>query len=128
MRTIKFRAWYNGDEFDEEFYHSRMIYNIQKCYDGGIEFRGRGSFGSFLNDEDFIVEEFTGCLDAKNNEIYEGDIVRIMYENSSNIGFVIFDEGSFLIKVSNSDIRGIWSGEDIEVIGNIHENLGLLNK
>lgn len=77
------------------------------------------------------AQQWTGCIDKNEKQIYEGDIVRAYSEHYSNenyIAVVIFDESFFIAKLNDNDTRGVWSGEDIEVIGNIFENTELLNQ
>ena len=49
--------------------------------------------------------------------------------NHLGCGVVIFDDGEYLVKVSDTDIRGfntyIW---DAEVLGNVFQNKNLLDK
>lgn len=90
------------------------------------------------------VGEFTGIYDKNDKKIYEGDIVRWEYPDydhctgwrgtAKNICKVTFEYGSFRI---NAYPYSLGSCEDffedketygLEVIGNIHENLELLNK
>ncbi len=132
-RTIEFRAWYKGGFDDLEDYEKpQMIYNVQNLYDGrGVDTNpilgGFSSFGELLQDERFIVLEFTGLLDKYENKIWEGDIVRCGY----GVGQVIFHQGSFMIEwlsdpEANMEFVSSRNGfsyrkgeEELEVIGDI---------
>jgi uncharacterized phage protein (TIGR01671 family) len=126
MREIKFRTWeYNTWTKRNKFYY----YTLRDLHIARTTV-GNG-YDKFPNDEDAETTQYTGLKDKNDKEIYEGDIVKAtsdQYTNENFVGKVIFDEGSFLTWINKNDIRGVWSGDDIEVIGNIFENKDLLEK
>lgn len=138
MREIKFRAFYKGERYPifegglEEYEKPRMIYNIQDIYDGsGADDSGNGvghvsCFGSFLDDEDYIVGQYTGLKDNNGTEIYEGDI--IWDAHNEEHGKVTFDEGAFCVEWEThiEHLNEVVSDYYAEVIGNIYENPELL--
>ncbi|HEL6782261.1 TPA: hypothetical protein UPK99_002873 [Listeria monocytogenes] len=80
------------------------------------------------------VGQFTGLTDKNGKKIFEGDIVEIIEIDAfGNLdwnrlkGKVMFSEGAWLVTDSGSFAIPLWSEiNEIEVIGNIHENPELL--
>lgn len=124
---IKFRAW---DKRIEAY-----LYNVQDAYDtlsGFVKYDDgeyadydESCFGDFLNNERYVVEQFTGLKDVNGNEIYIGDIVK--YRN--------LDEKYQYLKIRwlQQDCMADAGGYRIdivarrcEVIGNVHANPELL--
>lgn len=126
---IKFRAWNKGT--------NRHLYNVQDAYDtlsgqvkddpGENADYDEDCFGDFLNNNQYVVEQFSGLTDVRGKDIYEGDIVHYEndYEGTDDIGNVRFVKGRFCVWT-----RGVKTdvGEATrpEVIGNIHEHPELL--
>lgn len=133
-REIKFRAWDKKNEC--------YLYDIQKAYDmlsGCVKYDDgedavyeEECFAGFLDNEQYIIEQYTGLKDKNGQSIYEGDIVRTGKDNIGDpeqmIGQVIMREGSWLIENEKKQ-EAIDLFSEItsrEVIGNIFEDKQLL--
>ena len=66
--------------------------------------------------------QFTGLKDKHGKDIWEGDIVNT--ESSSN-GIVVFKDCAFRVEPFVVNVLDLFSS--LEVVGNIHEHLSLLN-
>ena len=119
-RPLKFRVW---DKLTE-----RMIYphndNQQHFI---IDLNGR--FHNLQNGsggDDYVIQQYTGCHDSANKEIYEGDLIRGMFD----FGPTGFSE--LMLPVCWHNIDGYqwnyWNLSTIEVIGNAYEHKELLKK
>ena len=120
MRELKFRAWSKSEK--------KMIYNIQNEFEERIEL-GMDCFSDYLNNDDFIVNQFTGRTDKESKDIYEDDILliigqgyyRVMWDRD-NCKFYLLPLEDYLDKMP---LDRSWE-IDYEVEGNIHENKDLL--
>ena len=124
MREIKFRAWVKQDK--------RMIYDIHVGW-GRHEYED--CFSDYLNNEHYVVMQYTGLKDKKGREIYEGDIVKrgnmtgIAEFNTEDMGscgccWPEFFGAGFVIRVEGSKeyFFGAMEIDECEVVGNIYEN------
>lgn len=121
-REIKFRCWdkwnscwYDLEEEVLEFSHTGFI-NECRLYD--------------MNNERFILMQFTGLKDKTGKEIYEGDILEsrgLPYHD------VIFRKGCFYLRNDTKDVEWSKSFDAVffphyKIIGNVYENPELLNQ
>lgn len=119
MKELKFRAW--GGDTKKFLYielgpNARIRDNIWRCYSSHDDW-----------------EQYTGLKDKNGKEIYEGDIIRIC--RSYGYGFlpkgavavVSYDEDECCYKLKKQGEFRLTSKKMVEVIGNVHENKGLLD-
>ncbi len=89
-----------------------------------------GTDGDWYNFDDVVLMQYTGLKDKNGKKIFEGDIVDIsVYDRldwSSIKGKVVFLNGAWLVEdVGHFAITLQSETNEIEIIGNVHENLGL---
>lgn len=131
MREIKFRAWNK---------------NFKKMYKIGQITLEKGTWNyepdnreyigmSIPYQPSFVLMQYTGLKDKNGKEIYEGDIVYIKGETEilDIKGKVEYSETFAQYIITNTknimyEAEPLGDYENIEVIGNIYDNLGLLRE
>ena len=107
-REIKFRIW---DRNLKQFMSPVSVKNPIKT-----------------DQNDFILEQWTGLYDRHGREIYEGDIIQYQHHSESENGRVTvrwareYEDSYPGFRVSDRACQHGW----IEVIGNIHEVAGMV--
>jgi hypothetical protein len=123
MCESKFRVW---NIIENRYVEEK--YNLFLCTDGQL-FIETDCGLELANENNFIVEKFTGLLDKNKNEVFEGDIVYI----DLRYHLVVFESGCFML--DNYNNGDYYQGDDplctdwnkAEAVGDIHGNSDLLN-
>lgn len=82
--------------------------------------------------DDITIMQSTGLYDRHGVEIFQGDVVKIVYDGEPFTGVVVYDLGEADFKATNghedygNNFQYLTVGESIEVIGDIHKNPELL--
>jgi uncharacterized phage protein (TIGR01671 family) len=132
-REIKFRVWDKKTERFQSGFH--------------LTSDGKIIFACLVDNEDYILSQFTGLLDNNGKEIFEGDILIFYIRLDADIddagqvfsckGQVIFDNGAFIMQNIEPKVRPFfyfdWDTmkigehcEELSVGGNIYQNPELL--
>ncbi len=129
-REIKFRIWDNSGKEYLSLQDYQELGAIEVENDGTLTLSPRFRFltSMMIIPERFVPQQYTGLKDKNGVEVYEGDIVRLIYDNIEHIYQIIFDKEEFDFKATNGeenyggDFQYLGCCEEIEVIGNIYEN------
>lgn len=153
-REIKFRAWDKKNEC--------YLYDIQRAYDmlsGCVKYDDgedavyeEECFAGFLDNEQYIIEQYTGLHDKNGREIYEGDLFEHRFgyvvfddpphdEMGTECGVVVLEDGQFGVKIPGLGVYNLYGlllrdghldnmpKDDLfvmKIAGNIYENPEIL--
>ena len=123
----KFRAW---DKVGNEMINYIISINFVFGY---ITFDTENVINKKRYFDDITIMQSTGLYDRHGVEIFQGDVVEIIYDLEPFTGVVVYDLGEADFKATNNredygnNFQYLTVGESIKVIGNIWENEDLLN-
>ena len=122
MKELKYRVY----DKTEKCYSDKAfsIDQLGICY-----VQDEDGYGEEIDEERYIIEQFTGLKDKNGKEIYDGDIVEYDWYIRNGESYrvkekVVFDDMGARV-CGHNRIRNC-SG--VEVIGNVHENTDLLEE
>lgn len=127
MREIKCRAW------DRETKKMTICRSLVEWLDAFAQFEYDTKNNQLSRVKQFVFMQYTGLKDKNGKEIYEGDIVYLIYNAEEHIYQVLFDETELDFKATNGEnnyknnFQYLTCCEEVEVIGNIYENKELLD-
>lgn len=134
MRPLKYKAYLK--DYNKIVDVDRLGLNwdgsVQEIIVSTKELEGKDEWTDFQAGQ-FELMEFINLYDKKGIEIYTGNIVRIVttQTNEKRIGEVIYYKGNamYLVETTMEDYFTFMSSDikSVEVLGNIHENMELLN-
>ncbi len=142
MRQYKFRGKALHDiekmYFDEnepllvkkdDWLYGSLIYNDGRPYIVGTVIESDSEYivlEYWYSVDPKTVGQYTGLKDTNGREIYDGDLC--WDDHNECYGVVKFDEGKFVYEWENI-CEDLWEAkDDIEIIGNIHDNPELLKE
>lgn len=136
MREIKFRVqlpqinkmMYNGDIYTDKFKEFETLSNYDYPFEGDEFYPWHSVYnqiGLEMNLEYMIPLQYTGLKDINGKEIYEGDIVNYFKDE---LAVIKWYKGGFIIESESHGESFHDICAEIEVVGNMYENLELLEK
>lgn len=131
MREIKFK----GQDIEGRWHYGNLAIpkqRVNSLIDAGCYISNSVGMPFAYRVRPETISQYTGLKDKKDKEIYEGDIVVAVNIDDTFTGVVVFDLEELDFKVTNgkenyrNNFSYLCTCEEIEIIGNIHEEPELL--
>jgi len=132
-REIKFRAW-DGNQMSDPFDINDVAYGYDEGY-----FCNNSNVDFDILKKEIKIMQYTGLKDKNGKEIWEGDIVKEIYQDFKDdeaekltdferIGAIEWREKGFWVDIEDFGWEGesLWNWENFEIIGNIYQDKYLL--
>ena len=118
----KFRAWLKKEQkMDNYIDHISWLEDELYCIGDGITY--------MVSAEDLVLMQSTGLVDKNGKEIFEGDIVKMskdVYSEPTYYEVVRHRGGAYRLESKQHGCELWLRHTDCKVVGNIYENLELL--
>lgn len=132
MREIKFKIW-------DKTRNKMLTSNCGKfllTQEGKAMFHmdGDNPLEPIIDQIEYEVLQYTGLKDKNGKEIYEGDIVEVIFSGKLRIFQVVFDLSELDFKATNgkehygNNFEYLTCCDEVRIIGNIYENPELLKE
>ena len=137
MCELKFRVWSKKQKTYDYKHPFNTLGSFYIAQDGALISDYGNVVAPEVNQNDFVIEQFTGIKDKNGKMMYVGDIVKMKYPYDKRcVGkfVVIKDPNSprigLLDKTKTDEIFDLYNhmSNQYEIIGNIHQNNELLEK
>lgn len=127
MREILFRGKrIDNGEWVEGYYCGKVNKTIFSPAEDSAQIIDKDLYWHELTPE--TVGQYTGLTDKNGVKIFEGDVVRLVYNYDEHIYQVVYDVSELDFKATNgkeeyrTNYQYLTCCDEVEVIGNIHDN------
>jgi len=128
-RKLKFRIW---SKITRSFDDSFKDYGSEHCAEIYGDFRSNffEALDDVLENEDYVIQQWTGLTDKNDKEIYEGDIIHRYFSDDNQYTYLVDynqEDCVYVLKKGNEESFMFYVPvKTFEVIGTFFENPELL--
>lgn len=131
---LKVKAWF---EEEKQMLSVRELYQSDENGVYGVQVVRNDEAGAeywyTLAPGRFVLLQYTGLKDKNGREIFEGDVVKIVYADGFAVGSISMEDCWWSVNVKHNVSTfpdhsiPLSPGDDINILGNIYENPKLLH-